>query len=312
MTAARVVFMGSPRFAVPSLRALYEAGHEVALVVTQPDRPAGRGGRTHAPAVKLAAESLGIPVAQPDSMRDEGFRERLRSLGADLIVVAAYGRILPQAVLDMPKRGCLNVHASLLPRWRGPSPIAAAILADDPETGVTIMTLVRQMDAGPILARASIPIPPSATTASLEPELAKLGADLLVATIPGWLRGDLAAEPQDESLVTYCKLLTKSDGYLTSSMTAPEASRAVRAFNPWPTASVGYGDGRLNIWEAHVVAADPAPPGTTAVIDRLPAVAFHFGWIALDEVQKMGGKRISGQAFLNGERGWLAAQVELV
>lgn len=311
MTAARVVFMGSPAFAVPSLRALHEAGHEVVLAVTQPDRPAGRGARTQPPEVKVAAEALDIPVAQPESMRDEAFRERLRSVGADLFVVAAYGKILPQAILDMPAHGCLNVHASLLPRWRGPSPIAAAILAGDSETGVSIMTLVRQMDAGPVIARASIPIAPAATTGSLEPELARLGADLLVETIPGWLGGDITAEPQDESLVTYCSLLTKADGYLRASMTADQAARAVRAFNPWPTASVGYGDGRLNIWAARAVPGESAPPGTTAVIGRLPAVAFEGGWLTLDEVQKMGGKRIGGQAFLNGERGRLLPEVGL-
>lgn len=310
---ARVVFMGSPSFAVPTLRALHDAGYDIPLVVTQPDRPAGRGGRTRAPEVKVEAEKLGIAVAQPERLAEESARSRLAAGEADVFVVAAYGKILPQGILEIPRLGCLNVHASLLPRWRGPSPINAAILAGDAETGITIMKLVRQMDAGPVLARAAAPVGASATTATLEPELARMGADLLVDTLARYLLGEVTPVAQDESRATYCRLLTKADGFLRSEMTVDEAWRAVRAYNPWPTASVGYGGQRLNIWAARPLPAGAGvpSPGAMDVIERSPAIAFRGGWLMLEEVQKVGGRRISGQAFLNGERGRLAPAVAL-
>ncbi len=309
--SARVVFMGSPAFAVPSLRALAAEGYNVRLVVTQPDRPAGRGGRMHEPPVKLAANELGIETFQPETMRAEPVHERLRAADADVFVVAAYGKILPQAVLDIPRRGCVNVHASLLPRWRGASPIAAAIRAGDTVTGVSVMELVRKMDAGPVISRAEETIRSEDTTGSLEPRLAELGANELVRVLPQWLGGDLVAEPQDESLVTICSTLAKADGWLSNTMSADEAERAVRAFNPWPGAYVEYRGERLGIWRAHVEGAETEAAGSTSVRSKKPAIAFRGGWLVLDEVQRPGGKRLAGEQFVAGARGELAPEVGL-
>ena len=303
--------MGSPQFAVPSLRALHDAGYRVTLAVTQPDRPAGRGGKVHAPAVKVAAQALGIHVFQPETLRDEAVQKRLTADGADLFVVAAYGKILPQAVLDIPRKGVLNVHASLLPRWRGPSPITAAILAGDTETGVSIMELVRKMDAGPVISRVAVPVAPQETAGALEARLATLGAEELVRVLPGWLAGECRAEPQHESRATYCHLITKEDGWLKAAMSASEAERAVRAYDPWPGAFVVYQAERFSVWRAHVAAGEAAPAGTLRMIEGSPAIAFAGGWLALDEVQRPGGKRMSSSQFLAGTRGELPPSVGL-
>jgi methionyl-tRNA formyltransferase len=311
-TDTTVVFMGSPEFAVPSLRALAQAGYAIPLVVSQPDRPAGRGGHLHEPPVKVMARALGLETFQPETLRDESVHQRLRMANADVFVVAAYGRILPQAVLDIPLRGCVNVHASLLPRWRGASPIAAAIRAGDPVTGVSIMELVRKMDAGPVISRAEQPILPQDTTGSLESRLAGLGARELARVLPSWLAGDLHAEPQDESLVTTCGILTKQDGWLTSATTAVEAERIVRAYNPWPGASVEYRGERLSIWRAHLDAGETPSIGATTIRAKKPAIALDGGWLVLDEVQRPGGKRLTGEQFVAGERGQLASAVGLL
>ena len=308
----RVVFMGSPEFAVPSLNALRGAGYQVVAAVSQPDRPAGRGGATKPPAVKLAALGHGLPVLQPASFQDEGVRAHLASLTADLFVVAAYGKILPRAVLALPSRGCVNVHASLLPRWRGPSPINAAVLAGDSETGVTIMEMSAKMDAGPIIAVARYPLRGDVFAGEAERDLAALGARTLVASLPPWYAGDLAAEPQDEALVTYCPLLAKADGHLSASMTAVEAERAVRAYNPWPGAFVQYRGARLAVWRARVVPDSPAHrPGSLVLLGREPAVALARGLLVLEEVQRGGSRRMPGAAFVNGERSNLAPEVVL-
>ncbi len=311
LMGTRVAFMGSPGFAVPSLRALAAAGANVVVALSQPDRPSGRGGRVQPPPVKLAALELGVSVLQPVSLREEGIQGQLRSIEADVFVVAAYGKILPQAVLDIPPHGCLNVHASLLPRWRGASPITAAILAGDPVTGVSIMKLVRRMDAGPVISHVETPVLQGDTTGSLEPRLAQLGADELVRVLPGWLLGERRAVPQDESAATYCGLVSKNDGHLRATMSPEEAERAVRAYNPWPGAFVTYRSERLAIWRARVEVAETPRPGTTAVLDRSPAVAFTHGWLVLEEVQRPGGKRLTGEQFLAGERGSLEPEVEL-
>jgi methionyl-tRNA formyltransferase len=311
-SSVRLVFMGSPEFAVPSLRAVASAGYRIPLAVSQPDRPAGRGGRMNEPAVKVAARTLGIETFQPETMRDEAVHERLRSADADVFVVAAYGRILPRAVLEIPRRGCINVHASLLPRWRGASPIAAAIRAGEPVTGVSIMELVRKMDAGPVISRIEEPIQPGDSTGSLEPRLAELGARELVRVLPAWLAGDLVAEPQDESLVTTCGILSKQDGWLTATTTAEEAERIVRAYNPWPGASIEYRGERLAIWSSHVEPGETPVIGATAIMAKKPAIALSGGWLVLDEVQRPGGKRLTGEQFVSGERGQLAPQVGLL
>lgn len=306
-----IVFMGSPDFAAPSLHALVRAGYRVALAVTQPDRPAGRGGRVRPPAIKVAAAELGIPVFQPDSVRDEAAVARLAECDADAFVVAAYGKILPKRVIALPQRGVLNVHSSLLPRWRGPSPVAAAILAGDTETGVTIMEIAPKMDAGPIVAQRATAIEPGETAGELEARLATMGADLLIESLPGWYDRSIVPEAQDDSLATYCSLLHKGDGHLRAGMGVAEAERAVRAYNPWPGAFVIYGGERLGIWRARAATDGDAAPGTMRVIDRRPAVAFGDGWLVLEEVQRPGSKRVAGDAFLNGLRGGLDRVVGL-
>ncbi len=308
----RVVFMGSPGFAVPSLRALVHARYQVVQVVTQPDRPAGRGGRLTPPEVKVAALELGLPVSQPETLKDESVRMSLAAAAPDLFVVAAYGKILSRAVLAIPARGCINVHASLLPRWRGASPIAAAIAAGDDETGVSIMEMAVRMDAGPVIACERVPIGSADTTGSLEQSLAVVGAGLLVAALPEWHDGTRVAVPQDESQATYCSLVRKEDGWLRASMSVVEAERTVRACDPWPGAYVLYRGDRLAIWRSHPEPAAPAgSPGDLVVCGRNPALVLADGALVLDEVQRTGGRRLSGADFLNGERGRLEARVGL-
>lgn len=304
----RVVFMGTPAFAVPSLRALLEARYQVVAAVTQPDRPSGRGGRLAPPEVKQAALEAGIPVFQFDTLKDDAARSEIEELSPDLFVVAAYGKILSRRVLAIPRRGCLNVHASLLPRWRGPSPIAAAILAGDAETGVSIMEMAPAMDAGPVVASATTPVLANDTTGSLSERLSVLGARLLVETLPGWYDRAISAAPQEDPLATYCPLLKKEDGHLRGEMTAAEAERAVRAYSPWPGAYVVYRGQRLGIWKAHVEPRrleDAAPAGAFAVCSGSPAIAFSNGLLVLDEVQRAGSRRQAGRDFLHGERGKL-------
>lgn len=307
----RVLFMGSPEFAVPSLRALVAAGYNLVGVVTQPDRPSGRGGKMTPSPVKVAAEELRIPVFQPEELRSDEAFSRLQAFAPDLVVVAAYGKILSRRVLQLPSHGAVNVHASLLPRWRGASPINAAILAGDAETGVSIMEMVQKMDAGPVLVREAVTISSDATTGTLEPVLADLGARTLVEVLPAWLSGKLHAEPQDEARVTFCSLIKKQDGFLAATMTAAEAERAVRAFDPWPGAFVLYRGDRLAIWRARVLPAAEVEPGATSIIERLPALGFRDGWLLLDEVQRVGARRVDGRAFLNGERGAFTGGVVL-
>lgn len=318
--SVRIAFMGSPAFAVPSLKALVEARYDVRAVVTQPDRPAGRGGGLKAPDVKVAARAFGLEVFQPETLRDEFVQGQLRAVAPEVFVVAAYGKILPRAVLEISSRGSLNVHGSLLPRWRGPSPIAAAILAGDSDTGVSIMELVPRMDAGPVVLRRRFPIADDDTTGTLEPRLADLGARALIEALPGWYDRETVPEAQDESLATYCPLLKKDDGHLSREMTAGQAARAVRAYNPWPGAYVLYEGHRLGIWRGRTSPPRPLSTGpwrggegagSLVMAGRDPAVVFNEGVLVLEEVQREGGKRLSGRDFVNGLRGNLAERVEL-
>jgi methionyl-tRNA formyltransferase len=309
----RVVFMGSPSFAVPSLDAIVAAGYTVVAVVTQPDRPAGRGSALQMPESKVAALRHEIEVFQPESFKDAANVDRLRGYAPDLFVVAAYGKILPRAVLEIPTRGCVNVHASLLPRWRGASPVGAAILAGDRITGVSIMEMALKMDAGPVIWSASTEIGDSDTTGSLEARLATLGAETLISTLPRWLDGRLSAVPQDEALVTYCRPIAKHEGHLRTAMTAVQAERAIRAYNPWPVAHVLYGGERLAIWSASARAALSGDlPGTLRMVDKRLEIALADNtWLELHEVQRPGGRHITAQQFLSGERGKLEPKVGL-
>ncbi len=303
----KIVFMGSPEFALPTLRAL--AGHyPVAGVITQPDRPAGRGRVLVAPPVRLLAQELGLPVIQPEKLRQPEAMDQLRQWAPDLIVVAAFGQILRQAVLDLPPFGCVNVHASLLPRWRGAAPINAAILHGDAQSGVTIMRMDPGVDTGPMLSQRAVDIYPDDTAGSLGERLAALGADLLVETLPAYLGGDLKPRPQDEAAATYAPMLKKEDGALDFSQPAADLARRVYAFNPWPGAFIEWPGQPLKIHRAEAATADDAPalpPGAHTVYRGLPAIATAQGVLLLNEVQPAGKKAMPGKVFLQGARNWI-------
>lgn len=299
----RIVFMGSPDFSVPSLLALAE-NYDLVGVVTQPDRPAGRGRSMTPPPVKIHAQALGLPIIQPLRLREPDAMEQLRLWNPDLIVVAAFGQILRPEVLDLPPFGCINVHASLLPRWRGAAPVNAAILHGDKETGVTIMKMDPGVDTGPILSQRSIEIAPTETAGELSSRLAKLGAELLIETLPGYLCGEIQPKPQDNTAATYAPMLKKEDGLLDFDIPAEELARKVRAYNPWPGAFTLWQGQILKIHRAHAVENAQAGPGEATVYANLPAFGTTKGLLVLDEVQPSGRKTMSGDVFLRGARDW--------
>lgn len=294
--------MGSPDFALPSLRGL-AANYQVVGVVTQPDRPSGRGREPKAPPVKQLAQTLDLPIIQPEKLRQPEALEQLRNWAPDLVVVAAFGQILRQEVLDLPPHGCINVHASLLPRWRGASPINAAILHGDEETGVTIMKMDAGLDTGPMLAQRAIPIAPEETAGSLFEKLSNLGADLLLETLPEYLAGTLTPVPQPQEGVTYTPMLKKEEGRLDFTSPAVELERRVRAFNPWPGAFMELDGTLLKIHQAHIEAGTAAA-GQRLVYRDQPAVATGDGLLILDVLQPAGKKPMSGKAYLAGARNW--------
>ncbi|HJK95187.1 MAG TPA: methionyl-tRNA formyltransferase, partial [Polyangiaceae bacterium LLY-WYZ-15_(1-7)] len=263
----RAAFFGSPDFAVPCLRALARFA-EVPVVLCQPDRPAGRGMRLRKPAVKVAAEELGLEVWQPTKVRKGDLAERLRALDLDVGVVVAYGRILPRAVLDAPRRGCVNVHASLLPRWRGASPIHHAIVHGDPKTGVTLMQMDEGMDTGPILAMEETPIAEDETAGTLSDRLSTLGAELLERTLPAWVDGRLEPRPQPEG-ATHAGLLTKEHGRVDWSKPARAVHDHIRGMSPWPGAFTTKDGERLKLHRAHVLeeAGQAGAPGEVLASD---------------------------------------------
>jgi methionyl-tRNA formyltransferase len=309
----RIIFFGSPEFAMPSLEALLASSHDVVAVVSQPDRPAGRGHAATPPPVKRLALERGLSVLQPEKVSDPDAVEALRALDPDVFVVAAYGQILRQRLLDVPKRGILNVHASLLPRWRGASPVAAAILAGDEVAGVTLMEMVRALDAGPMVARSEVDISPHDTTGTLEPKLAAAGAALLAESLDAWSEGRLVATPQDEAEVTYAPQLTRADALIDWSLPAVEIWRRVRAFNPWPVAHTRWHDEELRIHEAWPLPYDSGElPGTVLPPTPLPpeaddtqstfGVATGAGVLAVRRLQRPGKRALSGEEFLRGQR----------
>ena len=294
--------MGSPDFALPTLRAL--AGHyEITGVVTQPDRASGRGRELKAPPVKTLALELGIPVMQPEKLRQLEAMEQLRAWAPELIVVTAFGQILRKDVLDLPRFGCINVHASLLPRWRGAAPINAAILHGDEETGVTIMQMDVGLDTGPMLSQRSIRLTPEDTAGSVFQRLSHVGADLLIETLPDYLSGKLQPTPQPEEGVTYAPMLKKEEGQLEFSQDVNDLERRVRAFNPWPGAFMDFDGTLLKIHRARVEVRD-ASAGQRLVYQNEPAVGARGGILILEEVQLAGKKSMSGRSFLAGARNW--------
>ncbi|MBN2549944.1 MAG: methionyl-tRNA formyltransferase [Anaerolineales bacterium] len=301
----KIIFMGSPDFAVPTLKAL--AGHyPVAGVITQPDRASGRGRALTPPPVKLLALELGLPVIQPARLRQPEAMEQLRHWAPDLIVVAAFGQILRSEVLDLPQYGCINVHASLLPRWRGAAPIQAALLHGDAETGITIMCMDPGVDTGPTLSQRAEPILDADTASSLSERLAQLGAELLIETLPGYLNGDIRPMVQDDCFATYAPMLKKEHGELDFTRPSVELARQVRAFNPWPGAFTTWQGQTLKIHRAHAVQLESAPPpGVHVIFKGLPAIAASDGLLVLDELQLPGKKALTGKIFLQGARNWV-------
>ena len=295
--------MGSPDFSLPTLRQLAQI-YQVVGVVTQPDRASGRGRELKAPPVKLLAQELNIPVIQPQKLREPEAMQQLREWNPDLIVVAAFGQILKKDVLDLPKFGCINVHASLLPRWRGAAPINAAVLAGDEETGVTIMKMDVGLDTGPMLSMKRIRIKPDDTAGSLFDALSTLGADLLIETLPVYMDGKIEPEPQPEDGATYAPMLKKEDGRLDFNQSAIELERRIRAMIPWPGAWFEWNGNLLKVSRGVVNEGRGKEVGSRLIVDGRPAVRCADGILILDEVQPPGKKVMPGKAFLSGARDW--------
>ncbi len=299
----RIVFMGSPDFAVPSLNAL-ASRYAVAGVVSQPDRPAGRGGGLHQPAVIETARKLGIPFIQPQKLNTPEVMTQLKEWEPGLIVVAAFGQILRPAVLDLPKFGCINVHGSLLPRWRGAAPIQAAILAGDHETGITIMKMDPGVDTGPILSQRVVPITKNETGKSLFEKMAAPGADLLIETLPGYLSGDLTPKLQPNESATYAPMLKKEDGLLDFTRPALELERRARAMHPWPGAYFVWNGVTIKVLNASTSAGNQIKAGMRIELEKKPAIGTTEGVLILEEVQPAGKKVMTGKAFLLGTHNW--------
>lgn len=302
----RIAFFGTPAFAVPTLEALLASPHSVVAVVTQPDRPRGRGQRvSHAP-VKELAQRHGLDPLQPDRLKDEAFLDRLRALEPDLGIVAAYGKILPEVVLALPRLGLLNVHASLLPKYRGAAPVHRAVIAGEGETGVTIMRVVRELDAGPMLAWRRRTIGDEETSADVERDLARLGADLLLDTLDGLVRGSTTEVPQDHREASYAARLSKTDGVMDWSHPAGALHNLVRGLHPWPHASSHLGGARYLIHRTRVVPDPPAPASPGLILDasgdRLVVATGRGGALQILDIQPEGRRVMSAREFLAGHR----------
>lgn len=298
----KIVFMGTPDFAVQSLNALVDAGHEVAAVITQPDRPKGRGNKLAFPEVKTRALELGLPVYQPASVKDDAFLELLRGYAPDVIVVVAFGRILPQAVLDLPPYGCINVHGSLLPAYRGAAPIQRAVLDGCSESGVTIMQMDIGMDTGDMLLQGSLPITEEDTTGTMFEKLAVLGGRLLIETLEGLQNHTIIAQKQDEAQATHAARILKEDEIIDWSRSAKELNCQVRGLAPTPGAYTIWNDQRLKIWKTHVLNQDTgkAPGTVTAIGKNSLTVQTGAGCLEILELQPAGKKAMPAKAFCNG------------
>ncbi len=299
----RIVFMGSPDFAAVALKRLAQ-DFNVVGVVTQPDRRAGRGKKLVSPPVKIIADELGIPTIQPRRVRDDESMDALRRFAPDLIVVAAYGQILRPELLQLPPLGCINIHGSLLPRWRGAAPIQASILAGDAETGITIMLMDEGIDTGDMLSKRALPITDDDTAGTLFDKLAPLGAELLVETLPKYLSGELKPQPQPEEGATYTKMLRKEDGRLDFSQTAEELERRIRAFSPWPGTFFEWDGAPLKVHRARVDGRKSPGIGIKLTVEGVPAVGTAEGVLVLDQIQPAGKKPMDGKSFLAGGRIW--------
>jgi methionyl-tRNA formyltransferase len=298
----RIIFAGTPEFAATALQALLAAGHEVVLVLTQPDRPSGRGMVLQASAVKKVALAHGIPVSQPERLKDPATHEPIRAAcvdaGAELMVVAAYGLILPQAVLDLPRRGCINIHASLLPRWRGAAPIHRAIEAGDAQTGITIMQVEAGLDSGPMLLAEAMAIEAADNTGSLHDRLAALGAKLAVDALARF--DELVPVAQPAAGVTYASKIDKAEARLDWNQPATVLARKLRAFNPFPGAVVSLAGAEVKAWRGDAVAGGGRPGQVLSADAGGIVVACGEGALRLTELQKPGGRRVTSADFLHG------------
>lgn len=298
----KIIFAGTPEFAVPALRALIEAGHQIMLVLTQPDRPAGRGMKLKASPVKVLAMQHGLTVLQPSSLKDRDVQACFAAIHADVMIVAAYGLIIPTAVLNMPRYGCYNIHASLLPRWRGAAPIHRALMAGDTETGVTIMQVVPALDAGAMVSHALLAITDTDTTQSLHDALSNIGAKLLLEAMTLLEKnGTLLSIAQNETLVTYAHKLEKSEATIDWSKNSLEVSRQVRAFNPFPVAQSLLRNAICRIWMATAITGEGnATTGEIISLQDGVIVTCGTGLLHISELQAPGGKRLKAQAFVQG------------
>ncbi len=295
-----IIFAGTPEFAVPALAALIEAGHHISLVLTQPDRPAGRGMKLKASPVKVLAEQHGLTVFQPATLKDASAQATIEATNADVMIVAAYGLIIPTVILNMPRHGCYNIHASLLPRWRGAAPIHRSLLAGDTETGVTIMEVVPALDAGAMVSKGIVAITETDTTQSLHDALSAQGAALMVEAMQQLQdSGVLPSIPQDESLVTYAHKLEKAEAAIDWRKSAVEISRQVRAFNPFPVAQSLLNGETCRLWMA-VAKPGKAKIGEVVSVQDGILIGCGEGLLLVSELQAPGGKRLSAQAFVQG------------
>ena len=296
-----IIFAGTPEFAVPALAALIQAGHEIVMVLTQPDRPAGRGMKLQASPVKRLALQHNLNIFQPESLKSAEIQAQIAAVNAEVTIVAAYGLIIPTSVLNMFTKGCYNIHASLLPRWRGAAPIHRSLLAGDAETGVTIMEVVPKLDAGNMICKGMVPITDNDTTLTLHDTLSKIGADLMVQTMRDLLKhGKLPSEPQDESFVTYAHKLEKSEAAINWQKSADEISRQVRAFNPYPVATAKFRGETCRIWFAKATNGK-ANAGEVVVLEGALLLGCGEGLLQITELQMPGGKRQTAQQFMQGQ-----------
>lgn len=302
--------MGTPDFAVPILNKLINSEYKPIAVITEPDKKVGRKQILTPPPVKVLAEKHNIPVLQPEKIRDS--KLEIRDLKPDLIIIAAYGQIIPAEILNIPKYGCLNVHPSLLPKYRGSSPIQTAILNGDEKTGVTIMQVTEKMDAGPILANSEIQISKSDTTEELSKKLSKVGAQLLIETLPKYLSGEIKPQPQDDTQATYCQLIKKEDGHINWNKKADEIERMTRAFHPWP--------GTFTFWNSKLIKIFPPINYQLSTINYRPgiifltsdkklAIACKDGYLIVEKLQLEGKKTTSAKDFLNGHPNFIGSQL---
>lgn len=313
MNKLKLIFAGTPDFAARHLAALLSSDHEVVAVYTQPDKPAGRGQKLTASPVKELALTHNLPVYQPASLRNEEAQAELAALGADLMVVVAYGLILPKVVLDTPRLGCINVHGSLLPRWRGAAPIQRAIWAGDSETGVTIMQMDVGLDTGAMIRKVSCPIAADETSTSLYDKLAGLGPQALVDTLNAMAAGDTAAEQQDDSLANYAQKLSKEEARIDWSMEAVAIERCIRAFNPWPISWFEVAGQTIKVWQAEVVDSNHGQPaGSLLKADKQGIdIATGKGVLRLLTLQPPGKKAMSVSDLLNSRRDWFEPGTQL-